>query len=161
MTTCSLRLATYATFLLLTSGIVSIPTPVHALTCTNTLTSSTLIPTGYGASYNLFTSTKELLVKASCSGTTATLTLGSPQTYTYRTAYTWSGTTWQPHTLTCTGTQASSAWCIGTATAQTTLTENPTALLGYTCSWVNSTWKCGCRDTTCASSQWQLQRVQR
>jgi hypothetical protein len=42
---------------------------VGSTTCTNTLTSTVSIPTGYGASYNLFTTTKELLVKASCSGT--------------------------------------------------------------------------------------------
>jgi hypothetical protein len=135
--------------------------PPTGTPCTNTLTSTVSIPTGYGASYNLFTTTKELLVKASCSGTTATLTLGSPQTYTYRTAYTWSGTAWQPHTLTCTDRVVSSSWCAGEATANTTLTQNPTALLGYTCSWVNSSWKCGCRDTTCPTSQWQMQRIQR
>ena len=144
------------------SAVLSVPT-THAATCQNTLVSGTTIPQGYGASYNLFTSTKELLVQASCSGTTATLTLGSPQTYTYKTAYTWNSSTatWKPHTLTCTGTPASSAWCIGTATAQTTLTENPTALLGYACSWVNNAWKCGCRDTTCTTSSWQMQRIAR
>jgi hypothetical protein len=134
---------------------------VHALTCENTLTSSTAIPTGYGASYNLFTTTKELLVKASCSGTTATVTLGSPTTYTYTSAYSWSGTAWQKHSLTCQGRVVSSSWCAGEATASLTLTQNPTALLGYTCSWINSSWKCGCRDTTCTTSQWQMQRVQR
>ncbi len=148
--------------LLMCATALLIPLSIaHAVSCTNTLTSGTSIPTGYGAPYNLFTSTKELLVKASCTNSTATLTLGSPQTYTYTSAYTWNGSSWQKHTLTCLGRVVSSAWCAGEATAQTTLTENPTALLGYTCSWVNNTWKCGCSTTTCSTSQWQLQRIQR
>ena len=136
----------------------------YALTCTNTLTSSTAsIPTGYGASYNPLTSAREYLVSVACgSGTTGTVTAGNgnPLTYVYNRGYYYSGTTWTPYTLTCaSGALIGGAWCPGRATASIPLPQNPTNVIAYTCQYTNSTWKCGCRDATCSTAYWQLQRV--
>jgi hypothetical protein len=138
------------------------PTPS---TCTNTLTSTASIPTGYGASYNPLTSAREYLVQASCTGTTqATVTAGNgnPLTYVYNRGYYYSGTAWTPYTLTCaSGALIGGAWCPGRATASIPLPQNPTNVIAYTCQYTNSTWKCGCRDATCSTAYWQLQRIQR
>src|SRR6266511_4336929 len=34
---------------------------------------------------------------------------------------------------------------------------NPSYVLGYLCTWTGSTWKCGCRDSACTQSYWQIQ----
>jgi hypothetical protein len=46
--------------------------------------------------------------------------------------------------------------------------HNPGYMLGYLCSWTPSTgsgqagqWKCGCRDSACTQSYWQIQKFQR
>ena len=145
-----------------TEGATPPPTPS---TCTNQQTSTASIPTGYGASYNPLTSAREYLVQASCTGTTqATVTAGNgnPLTYVYNRGYYWTGSTWTPYTLTCaSGALISGAWCPGRATASIPLPQNPTNVIAYTCQYTNSTWKCGCRDATCSTAYWQLQRIQR
>ena len=141
------------------------PPPTTPSTCTNTLTSSVSIPTGYGASYNPLTSAREYLVSVACTNATrATITAGNgnPLTYVYNRGYYYSGTAWTPYTLTCaSGALISGAWCPGRATASIPLPQNPTNVIAYTCQYTNSTWKCGCRDATCSTAYWQLQRVGR
>ena len=141
------------------------PPPTTPSTCTNQQTSTASIPTGYGASYNPLTSAREYLVQASCTNTTsATITAGNgnPLTYVYNRGYYYSGTAWTPYTLTCaSGALISGAWCPGRATASIPLPQNPTNVIAYTCQYTNNTWKCGCRDATCSTAYWQLQRVGR
>jgi hypothetical protein len=156
----------YSTFLasVLTVLFISVE-PAHALigqnTCTNNLTSSKTIPTGYGASYNLFSTAKELLISSTCSNNTTTVTVGNDNasTYVYNKGYSWTGSSWKEHTLSCTGQLISSVWCVGKATASVPLTSNPTNVVGYTCQWSGTKWNCGCRDSTCSTPRWQLQQV--
>ena len=133
--------------------------------CSSTYTPppTTSIPTGYGAAYNPLSSTKEYLVSAACtSATQANVTVGNGNTttYVYNKGYYYTGTTWQQFTLSCSNL-VSNTWCVGKGTVTVPTPQNPTNVIGYTCQWVNSAWKCGCRDATCTDRYWQLQRVGR
>jgi hypothetical protein len=127
------------------------------------LTSAQSTPQGFGAVYNLFSAARELLLNVECgSSSSATLTVGNGQQtlYIYRFAYEWIDNQWKQIALS--GSQlAGNEWYIGTASAslfrsQQQLSEN-NFVVAYTCSWVNNTWKCGCRDQHCSTNFWQLQ----
>jgi hypothetical protein len=38
---------------------------------------------------------------------------------------------------------------------------NASYSVAYTCRWTGSQWKCGCRDSTCTQSYWQIQSFKR
>jgi hypothetical protein len=44
--------------------------------------------------------------------------------------------------------------------AQETDARQP-SLLAYLCTWIGSGWKCGCRDSACMQSYWQIQSFKR
>jgi hypothetical protein len=136
--------------------------------CTGTLTNyyqpSIATPTGYGASYDLFTSQHELEVSVqNCPANSTTLTVGSNQSnqYIYNKGYLYQSSTWQPITLTSNSSLVSNAWYTGTA--QANLSINPTSwtyVVGYVCAWNGTVWQCGCASTACSTSYWQLQAFQ-
>lgn len=133
-------------------------------TCTDTYTKSAAVPQGYGAAYNLFTSAKEQLVQTnSCTNTTASVTVGNGDaaTYVYNLGYYWNTTGWTQYAYTGTNAPNSTIWLSGTGRATIPLASGTTNryYVGYTCLKINDAWKCGCRDTTCGTSYWQLQRV--
>lgn len=49
------------------------------------------------------------------------------------------------------------------ATIAMTSTElaNRSYALAYLCTWTGSQWKCGCRDSACTQSYWQIQSFKR
>ena len=58
----------------------------------------------------------------------------------------------------------SNAWYPKTAAATLTgleLTNTTHYALGYIYSWQSSQWKCGCRDSACTQSYWQIQSFKR
>ncbi len=133
-------------------------------TCTDAYTKDVTVPTGYGASYNLFSSAKEQLVKtASCTDTRASITVGNGDaaTYVYKLGYQWTGSTWQQVSFTGSSALVSNLWYIGTANGTFTLASGNTSkyYVGYTCQKIGDIWKCGCRDATCVTPYWQLQKV--
>lgn len=138
------------------------PMHIHAAACLNGYSAITPIVTGYGASYNLFSAGRELLVQGEdCTTTQYRLRVGSTvgTQYVYNQGYHWTGTSWQPFTLTG-GPLTSGSWL--TAPGQVTINPGSAAYtyaVGYVCHFVDSNWKCGCRDTTCSERYWQLQRV--
>ncbi len=135
-----------------------------AVTCTDTYSPSVAIPTGYAASYNPFTSAKEMLVKTdSCTDTSASVKLGNGDSgmLIYKDGYYWTGSSWQKISYTSSSALVSGNWYAATANGTVALLSGNTSryYVGYTCQQVSSVWKCGCRDTTCATSAWQLQQV--
>jgi hypothetical protein len=56
----------------------------------------------------------------------------------------------------------SGAWYPKSAQGVVTIedTGTPTYYVAYTCIWNGSKWMCGCRDTACMQSYWQVQRIQ-
>jgi len=62
--------------------------------------------------------------------------------------------------LQCNGEKLWDAWCVGEATG--VISAQSPYFAAYTCRrWIDNSWKCGCRDTQCAESLWQLQEVNR
>ena len=140
-------------------------------------------PSPYGLSWNWFTSAKELLLSATCSSSTTTVSIGKPNgtlpsnnaglTYAWGKAYAYDGQSWnvdKPLSLTCSGTKISVAdvspedslpdyWCNGKLSG--TLPSNSSFFVGYTCVNTGSAWQCGCTTTACTTSYWQLQGIQR
>ena len=130
------------------------------------LTSSTATPTGYGASYNVLTTAKELLMSVLCQSTSATITLGNNSNlqYIYNKGYIYRSGAWQQVTYNCSNL-ISNAWCVGNANATIPLTSTEMAsinyILGYICSWSGTQWQCGCRDSSCSVNYWNLQEFKR
>lgn len=118
-------------------------------------------PSGFASPFSSL-SGGGLLITAACDATGANVTLGngSTITYIYDTGYEWDGTNWNP--LSWTG-QASGDWIVGTAQGRITKTPaqmaEDTYFVGYTCEWnsITSQWRCGCLDTFCNLSAWQIQ----
>lgn len=131
-------------------------------TCTNQYTKAGSVPAGYGAAYNLFTSTKELLVQGdTCSSTSYKIKVGSGDSaqYVYKNGYKWTGSRWDLLTLSSSSSLRNDLWYTGSATVNITPLSGGTYVVGYICQQIGDVWKCGCRDTTCTTPAWQLQKV--
>ena len=137
-------------------------TPPAGGTLCHLLTSQTAVPAGYGASYNVLSTAKELLMSVLCDTTSATITIGnnSNYQYIYNKGYIYRGGAWQQVSYSCSNL-VSSAWCVGNANATINLTttelSNVNYILGYVCTWSGTQWQCGCRDNTCSTNYWNLQ----
>lgn len=139
----------------------------------NTVTPENFYQSAYnnfGAPFDLFGG-NVMLVDTKCSSSdthTIKATLGIPGNTTrivYMKGYYYdpSISNWKQYTPTCNGT-LNGDWCMGSATANitnpnisTASASAPAYFLGMVCSMQNGQWKCGCRDTTCANSYWQIQ----
>lgn len=129
--------------------------PCHLYTATPPPSS---FPAGYGVPWNVF-NPSELLIKAFCTDSSITAEV-SPATYIYKWGYTWMGSRWRRINFTCTnGALVSNAWCPNSASAN--IRADATNYVAYTCQRINNEWKCGCRDSQCDQSDWQLQRIRR
>ncbi len=126
-------------------------------------TSATPVPEGYAAPYNVFSSTRELLVTVSCETNGATMTVGSGDTamYVYKYGYEWRGGSWQRITFSGSNAVSGTDWLRGKGSATLAAANTAMHVVGYSCQWRASgssgAWKCGCRDTNCTKSMWQLQ----
>jgi hypothetical protein len=117
--------------------------------CTNCYTSSIAAPTGYGASYNVFSLQHELLVSVGCSSAAPLLTVGSNQSnqYVYKQGYVYQNNAWQVLTLTSSNILVNNAWYPSLATVSLpTPTSSWTYVVGYVCQWSGTAWQCGCHD---------------
>lgn len=129
-----------------------------SLASCHAFTSGSTIPSGFGVPWNVF-NPSELLLKAFCTDSSITAEV-SPATYVYKQGYAWTGSIWRRTNLTCTnGALVSNAWCPNSASAN--IRANATHYIAYTCQRINNEWKCGCRDSQCDQSYWQLQKIRR
>jgi hypothetical protein len=141
-----------------------------------TYTSGSSIPQGFGVPWDV-ANPSSLLLRAECAPPSVTLSLGdnSTLTYIYKTAYVApnGATSWTPLDLFGAGL-IGGAWFPGSAQGIVSIPDTTTAsfYVGYTCKWIppgagqagsgqTGVWKCGCRDSACSQSYWQLQKVQR
>ena len=173
--------ATYELVLEVSDGVNPVVTIKRVFTLTSStptntlchlLTSANTTPTDYGASYNVLSTAKELLMSVLCNTTSATITIGnnSQTQYIYNKGYTYKGGAWQQVTYNCSNL-VSSAWCVGNANATINLTtselSNTNYIVGYICSWTPPSagqagkWQCGCRDSSCSVNYWNLQEFRR
>src|SRR5882724_547191 len=150
------------------SGSTSSPTPTPApsgATCTQ-YTSSSQIPQGFGVPWDV-TNPSVMLVSANCTPPTLLLKAEDPSTtktvYVYKTGYVApsGASSWSPVDLF--GSQLlSGAWYPSSAQGVTKIPDQTKATfyVAYTCQWTGTSWKCGCRDSACMQSYWQLQKIQ-
>jgi hypothetical protein len=127
------------------------------------------LPTGFGSPYNFFLSPISRTLEAYCDYSNVTNPIvnafvSKPSAiqyhYTYTTGYQWNSTAsqWEPFTFTCDQALVVNLWCTGNAKKQ--LNYAQPYFIAYACSWMNSQWKCGCRDSQCTQGFWQLQKFQ-
>ncbi len=137
-------------------------TPPPSSTCSNLLNSTLAVPTGFGASFNWFTSAKELLMNVICSGSSATANIGngSNTQYIYKTGYVWQNSQWTPFNYSGSSMDSGGNWFIGSANhslGTLDLTQKQ-SVLSYICDWNGTQWHCGCHDNTCSTGYWNLQQ---
>ena len=126
--------------------------------CTLLYPSSSTPPSGFGASWNLFSTAKELLLGATCSGSNLNVVAGNnqPTTFIHKIGYYWDGTAWQSYAFS--GSVPNGDWFQNAA--QATIPKiGISHFLAYTCQYISESWKCGCADTVCNTSYWQLQSI--
>lgn len=140
---------------------------LRSVGCTALLNSSNSIPDGYGASFNLFSSNRESFFQGYCENTFSItdLSIGSGDGVhlIYPQAYLWNGQAWMQITLQ--GDTRRNGWFVGQAGRKNTLlpfsgTGRTNWVAAYVCTNVQNEWKCGCRDSNCRQSRWQVQGFQ-
>lgn len=141
-------------------------TPPPTTSCPNLWNSSLAVPTNFGASYNLFSTAKELLMSVFCSGSnSASVTIGNgTQTeYIYKTGYTWTNNQWTPFDYSGSNKSADGNWIIGRANHTLNVADltQKQSVLAYICEWTGTVWKCGCRSNACANNFWNLQQFKK
>lgn len=128
------------------------------------LTSGRPVPASYGAAYDTLSDTGELLLRAECyrDGVAITLGTGANVQYIYDTGYRWLANQWQEFSYD--GEQKTGGtWFVGTATKRFAHERSDLSLnnffVAYICTWVGEPdrWRCGCRESACEESAWQIQ----
>lgn len=132
---------------------------LYAQTNCTLYNSSTAVPYGFGASYDLFSSAKNLLMNVVCSGNFASFTAGdgSQNTLIYKKGYTYNGIAWNEVLLTGTEAPDAPSYIIGTAKGTFPILSGTNYAITYICQNVNNAWKCGCSDSSCSAGHWNLQ----
>jgi hypothetical protein len=139
--------------------------PCHQCTSSTPLSQ---IPQGFGVPWDVF-APSTLVMAATCSGSIAQITLNDPPNpqYPYRYVYEHihyapdGSSGWTEATLTGPN-KITNAWFPNKAQTLITLPD-PTAttyVIGYLCTYTGQAWKCGCRDSACTQSFWQIQKIQ-
>lgn len=116
----------------------------------------------FGVVCDVVTSPTMNLMNVTCDVTSARVDLGKgdPLQYIYNQGYLFKtgGTAWSPVPYTSTEQLIANAWYPKTATTNISLTSTelnqPSYVLAYLCSWTESGWKYGCRDSACMQSYW-------
>jgi len=116
---------------------------------------------GYGSPFNVAVSPDELLIEVACAGNSATATVGNGDNglYIYNKGYYYKNNFWQQVNLS--GTNMVGSWIRSNASVDlavnTSDLDTTNYFVAYTCKMVGGAWKCGCRDSACNNSYWQLQ----
>ena len=119
--------------------------------------------TGFGAGFNLFSAKQELLMEVECDPETKKTRIetgnGASSIIVYKQGYVFKSGGWQSITFSG-GKSYGSEWYQGSAHAATALPDAEIGelqyVLSYSCHW-DGAWRCGCSDTQCSESKWQLQ----
>lgn len=129
--------------------------------------SNSMIPVaGFGAAWNVYSASKETLMKADCSQSNSfsfKVGNGSQDVIIYKTGYYWQNNKWNQFTFS--GTSASDIWLRGDATYNLTNPPDKGYIVAYFCQYINGVWKCGCSHSACNPSGspktgnlWNLQK---
>jgi hypothetical protein len=135
-------------------------------------TSGTRVASPYGLPWNPLNAQREMLLSVTCNTNDLIIQTGNGNetgqganlqglTYVYDKGYYHDGSqsgAWTPYNLQCAGTdktKIANSWCKGLA--QATVPKSAKLVVGYTCIWSGVQWQCGCTDSQCSSSYWQIQ----
>lgn len=133
-----------------------------AAACDHTYPSGSEPEANYGAAWNTQSSSQELLIEGTeCGNGTASVQYGTNtnEQYIYKSSYYWDGTKWNEHALASANLLADT-WHRGSAVGSFPLLSNgSTFTVAYICQYIDQNWKCGCKDSACTESYWQLQGV--
>jgi hypothetical protein len=161
--------STYLRFFLYTFvfGILFIALPlvyVFAQSACHQIVSPAASPdSNYSVPYNLLSSAKELLLSGTCTSNSIQVTAGlsGVSSIVAKQGYELKNGAWLPITYTGTTYSADANWLQGTGSA--TLSRTSTELqsdnyvIAYACILSGGQWKCGCADSSCTTSKWQVQ----
>lgn len=146
-------------------GIVALYTLTTQAVETNCgqYTSSTPPPAGYGAAYNVFS--PQMLVQIFCDTGGIRLQAGAGETnqVVYEKGYYYRNNVWSEIRLSGATRYegASSPWFVGSAQSilskSSVLPFGTNYIVAYVCVDQGGQWKCGCSDSSCVQSKWQLQ----
>jgi hypothetical protein len=132
--------------------------------CRNLLDSDVPVPDGFGAAYEI--SGGRLVVRVRCGFSRTILQVGTGETRVRVNpeAFLWKDGAWRPIALRG-EERAADGWFIGAASAELRLSANQLRqeqqVLAQTCTETTLERRCGCRDSQCAETFWQLQRFRR
>ncbi len=160
------------------TGIAGVVPRPSIPSCNNLWNSSLAVPTGFAASFNLFSTAKELLIEAFCgvlgtkTGAQVDVGNGSQLQFIYKTGHIWQNGAWSPFNYSGSAMSSDGNWFIGSASHQFDISSaelaNKQSVLAYICDWIPSSdgtsagkWKCGCSDSTCATPKWNLQQFKK
>ncbi len=137
--------------------------------CTERYSNAAGIPNNYGAAFNVFSGYRELLIRTVCdSNGNLTLSVNTPDTatqkYVSKTGFRWNGGSWVPFTFEGTAAPGSPDWLLMGAHVTIPYSDllpqdRFSYFVAYTCTFSNSEWKCGCRDSFCGVHFWQIQAM--
>jgi hypothetical protein len=147
-----------------TGGFFTAPALAQNPACNNIITDTgtARVLSGYGQPFNLFSAAKELLVSGQCEADGSVKVSvgrqGDQNVLVHRHGYYWDGE-WVKFPLS--GGEAMDAdWYFGMGQANIPAAKNGAVfLLGFACVRTEGTWKCGCQDTACQTSAWQMQVI--
>lgn len=152
--------------------VTDTPTPpsppgVPTTTCHQiTQADLTAVPDHFGVPWDVFASTRNIILRAFCLAERVSFVVGNddPTTYIWHSGYmTKNSTNWEPITYSGTHPVGSGEWLAkkagATATLSPTQMRQPNYVLAYTCRYIDNAWKCGCRDgETCnENGKWTFQ----
>ena len=120
-------------------------------------------PSGFGAAYDVYSWTNQLVMRTSCTrnwgAAVVTIGNGDVSQLIYSQGYVLRKGGWEP--IEYTGAESVGAWLRGDAESLILHTNEemnePVHVLAYVCTDQRGEWKCGCSDELCATNNWQLQ----
>lgn len=108
--------------------------------------------------YSLVTGEEETLIKVACDNdVTVLVDSDETTTYVYKYGYAWDGDSW--NRIQYSGSRTSGNWVRGPAikTLSNPDDTNTYRVAAYVCQRIGSSWKCGCKNSSCTNKTWQIQ----
>jgi hypothetical protein len=129
------------------------------------LDQNSTLPSNYGAPFDV-SSQSNLLFKTDCEAASVNIEVGdgSANRYIYKYGYLKKGGAWQKINFVPSGRTVGD-WHVGKTTAKIPMTtaelSKESTIVAFFCKWDGSNWSCGCRDSGCANTFWQIQKFKK
>jgi hypothetical protein len=158
------RSCIYQIFIVIALLLITVPLLLNAqATCHQIVNPAVPQDSYFSVPYNLLSAGKELFLSGTCSSNSVNVTIGGSPTETvvYKTGYELVGGAWRPFTFSGSPYGGTTNWLSGQGTASLSRTSSELSadnyVIGQACTLSSGNWKCGCSDSSCSQSKWQLQ----